>query len=59
MIKHTTNLAERAEAIADCEAERTWEETHDFGKYLKIWLLTYKQVLLEFVYQGNSQKTNY
>jgi len=35
MINHTTNPAERAALIADCEAEEVWRETGSFKEYLR------------------------
>ena len=55
MTKHTTDPAERAASIADCEAEEVWEETGSYSEYLRVWLSIYKQALLEFVYSGDTQ----
>jgi len=55
MINHTTNPAERATSIADCEAEKVWKETGSYKEYLRVWLSVYRQSLLELVYSGDVQ----
>ncbi len=45
---HTDNLAQKAADIADREAEKIWQQTHDFNQYTQTWLQVYQNVLREF-----------
>lgn len=45
---HTTDPAQRAADIADCEAEKIWDQTHDFNQWLKAWHEIYSETLREF-----------
>ncbi len=45
----TNNIGEKAALIAEKEAEKVWQETGDFGKWLHVLKETYEVVLREFV----------
>jgi len=52
MVRHRkTSPAQKAADIADREATIVWQTTHDFTKYMKCWLETYQQVLMEFAHE--------
>jgi len=59
MIKHTSNLGQRAEDIAKREAEKVWKLTHNFSEYCKKFYDTYNEVLIEFCYQPLEDKREY
>jgi hypothetical protein len=48
MIRHTTNLAERAASIADREAEEVWRRTGSLKEYCEAFRSIYGQALREF-----------
>ena len=48
MRHHTKDVEKRAWDIAQREAEKVWEKTHDLIEYLETGIRVYQKVLREF-----------